>query len=148
MKYDFFKGKFNRRDFLRLGLATTLGSLAAPLLAHINVFGDFPRTLPKRPLGNTKERVSILGFGGEGILRSWGNEKKAVPLVKAALDAGISYFDTAPAYSGSQDYYGAVLGERRNEIFLASKTHDRTRGVLCGPPIVQRRQLALPCSTI
>src|SRR5436305_3300115 len=25
------------------------------------------------------------------------------------------------------DYYGAALGERRREIFLASKTHDRTR---------------------
>jgi predicted aldo/keto reductase-like oxidoreductase len=25
------------------------------------------------------------------------------------------------------DYYGAALGERRSEIFLASKTHDRTR---------------------
>jgi predicted aldo/keto reductase-like oxidoreductase len=25
------------------------------------------------------------------------------------------------------DYYGAALGERRNDVFLASKTHDRTR---------------------
>src|SRR5262249_32472738 len=32
-----------------------------------------------------------------------------------------------PAYAGSLDYYGAALGERRREVFLASKTHDRTR---------------------
>src|SRR6185295_82749 len=31
------------------------------------------------------------------------------------------------AYAGSLDYYGATLGERRQQIFLASKTHDRTR---------------------
>lgn len=127
MKHPIFNRKLDRRDFLRLGLATALGSLAAPLLAHIDVFGALPRFLPKRPLGSTKERVSILGFGGEGILRSWGHQKEAVTLVRAALDAGITYFDTAPAYSGSQDYYGAALGERRKEIFLASKTHDRTR---------------------
>jgi hypothetical protein len=30
--------------------------------------------------------------------------------------------DTAPAYASSLDYYGAALGERRAEIFLASKT--------------------------
>src|SRR5439155_25721422 len=40
---------------------------------------------------------------------------------------GVTYCDTAPAYDGSLDYYGATLGERREEIFLASKTHDRTR---------------------
>src|SRR5207302_5285076 len=35
--------------------------------------------------------------------------------------------DTSPAYAGSLDYYGAALGERRSDVFLASKTHDRTR---------------------
>src|SRR5262249_43120327 len=40
---------------------------------------------------------------------------------------GVNYCDTAPAYSGSLDYYGAALGERRSQVFLASKTHDRTR---------------------
>jgi predicted aldo/keto reductase-like oxidoreductase len=39
----------------------------------------------------------------------------------------VTYCDTAPAYASSLDYYGAALGERRNEVFLASKTHDRTR---------------------
>ena len=39
----------------------------------------------------------------------------------------MTYCDTAPAYAGSLDYYGAALGERRKQVFLASKTHDRTR---------------------
>ena len=48
-------------------------------------------------------------------------------MIHRALDQGVNYCDTAPAYAGSLDYYGAALGERRGEIFLASKTHDRTR---------------------
>jgi predicted aldo/keto reductase-like oxidoreductase len=51
----------------------------------------------------------------------------AIAVIHRALDQGVSYCDTAPAYAGSLDYYGAALGERRQQIFLASKTHDRTR---------------------
>jgi aryl-alcohol dehydrogenase-like predicted oxidoreductase len=52
---------------------------------------------------------------------------EAVAVIHRALDQGVNYCDTAPAYAGSLDYYGAALGERRREVFLASKTHDRTR---------------------
>jgi aryl-alcohol dehydrogenase-like predicted oxidoreductase len=66
-------------------------------------------------------------LGGEGVLRTHGRSREAGLVIQKALDLGINYFDTAPAYSGSQDYYGEALGERRKNIFLASKTHDRTR---------------------
>jgi aryl-alcohol dehydrogenase-like predicted oxidoreductase len=52
---------------------------------------------------------------------------EAVAVIQRALDQGVNYCDTAPAYAGSLDYYGAALGERRRDIFLASKTHDRSR---------------------
>lgn len=84
--------------------------------------------IPKRILGRTGQNVTILGLGGEGVLRTYGRMKEAVPVIHKALDLGINYFDTAPAYSQSQDYYGAALGERRKEIFLASKTHERSHG--------------------
>lgn len=87
-----------------------------------------PDTLPKRPLGKTGAEVTILGLGGEGILRTFGQEEEAVPLIHRALDLGITYFETARAYSGSESYYGMALGERRKEIFLASKSHERTMG--------------------
>ncbi len=83
--------------------------------------------IPTRPLGNTGRQVSLFGLGGEGILRTWGQEQAASAVISRALDQGVTYCDTAPAYSGSLDYYGATLGERRQQIFLASKTHDRTR---------------------
>jgi len=68
-----------------------------------------------------------VGLGGEGILRTHNQRDKAVVVIRRALELGITYCDTAPAYSDSQDYYGEVLGAYRRKIFLASKTHDRTR---------------------
>ncbi|MDP3017758.1 MAG: aldo/keto reductase [Deltaproteobacteria bacterium] len=81
--------------------------------------------LPKRPLGKTGEEISILGLGGEGILRTYNKEEKAVPLIRRALDLGITYFESARAYASSESYYGMALQERRRDIFLASKSHER-----------------------
>lgn len=83
--------------------------------------------IPKRALGRTGEEVTILGLGGEGILRTHGYERDASAVITRALDLGITYFDTAPAYASSRDYLGATLGERRKRIFLASKTAERSR---------------------
>jgi len=83
-------------------------------------------TLPKRPLGKTGEEVSVLGMGGEGLLRSFDREEEVVPLIHRAIDLGITYFESARAYAGSESYYGRALGERRKEVFLASKSHERT----------------------
>jgi predicted aldo/keto reductase-like oxidoreductase len=83
--------------------------------------------LPRRPLGHTGDDVTLFGLGGEGVLRTDGRLDEAKNVIEAALANGVNYFDTAPAYASSRDYYGAALGERRSDIFLASKTHDRTR---------------------
>jgi predicted aldo/keto reductase-like oxidoreductase len=92
---------------------------------------DGEGTFPKRPLGKTGKQISILGLGGEGILRTYDREKEAVLLIHRAIDLGITYFESANAYAGSESYYGRALGERRKEIFLASKSHERTaEGVL------------------
>jgi aryl-alcohol dehydrogenase-like predicted oxidoreductase len=82
--------------------------------------------LPKRPLGKTGVEVTILGLGGEGILRTFGQEEEAIPVIERAIDLGITYFESARAYAGSESYYGMALKERRREIFLASKSHERT----------------------
>jgi aryl-alcohol dehydrogenase-like predicted oxidoreductase len=83
--------------------------------------------IPRRLLGRTGCEVTQFGLGGEGVLRTHGRMAEAVAVIRRALDQGVTYCDTAPAYAGSLDYYGAALGERRRQIFLASKTHDRTR---------------------
>jgi aryl-alcohol dehydrogenase-like predicted oxidoreductase len=85
------------------------------------------RPIPRRVLGRTGQKVTQFALGGEGVLRTHGRIREAVAVIHRALDQGVTYCDTAPAYAGSLDYYGAALGERRNQVFLASKTHDRTR---------------------
>lgn len=83
--------------------------------------------LPKRVLGSTEVEASVFGLGGEGILRTFGYETQARALIKAALHEGVTYFDSARAYAGSEQYYGTSLGAARERIFLTSKAHDRTR---------------------
>jgi predicted aldo/keto reductase-like oxidoreductase len=83
--------------------------------------------IPRRPLGRTGCEVTQFALGGEGVLRTHGRMAEAVAVIHRALDQGVTYCDTAPAYAGSLDYYGAALGDRRRQVFLASKTHDRTR---------------------
>ncbi len=86
-----------------------------------------PKALPTRPLSNSGHDVTLFALGGEGVLRTHGRTQEAVRVIHRALDHGVNYCDTAPAYDSSMDYYGAALGARRREIFLASKTHSRTR---------------------
>ena len=83
--------------------------------------------IPTRVLGKTGIPVTLVGLGGEGILRTWDRRDQAVAVIRRAIERGITYCDTAPAYRGSQDYYGEALGHERSRLFLASKTHDRSR---------------------
>jgi aryl-alcohol dehydrogenase-like predicted oxidoreductase len=83
--------------------------------------------IPKRVLGKTGVEVTVLGLGGEGILRTFGYDKQAYALINRALDLGINYCESARAYSGSESYYGLALKQRRGEVFLTSKSHARDR---------------------
>lgn len=81
--------------------------------------------IQKRKLGKTGVNVTLLGLGGEGVLRTFGYDDEAYALINRALDLGINYFESARAYSGSETYYGKALRERRKDIFLTSKSHAR-----------------------
>ncbi len=57
--------------------------------------------LPHRTLGSTKLSLSEIGFGGWGIGKSmWGktDDHESLAALRAAIDAGVDYFDTAYAY--------------------------------------------------
>jgi len=84
--------------------------------------------IPTNILGKTGRKVTMFGLGGEGILRTTGNFFEAEQVIKKAVEVGVNYFDTAPAYAQSRDYLGKFLWKyvKRNQIFLASKTHYRT----------------------
>ena len=78
-----------------------------------------------RPLGKTGERVSALGFGCMGLVGWYGerNDAEARATLLAAVDGGVTHLDTAASYQVGENekFVGATLGERRKEVFLASK---------------------------
>jgi aryl-alcohol dehydrogenase-like predicted oxidoreductase len=81
--------------------------------------------IPRRPLGKTGLDVTIIGLGGESILKLDPYDN-AVNLVRSAAYLGINYFDTAPEYYPSEIRVGDGLQGIRKNVILASKTEDRT----------------------
>lgn len=80
--------------------------------------------MEKMILGRTGLEISRSGFGALPIQRV--SFEEAARLLNRALDAGINYIDTARAYSDSEAKIGAGIGNRRNEFFIATKTHAKT----------------------
>jgi len=137
-RVDSAKSGVDRRDFLKLGTAATVGFLAGALPAGaqkaLSPLPENPRTrdaMPTRNLGKTGYRTALFSLGGQAAIEKPNNEEVAVPIVERALDLGVNHIDTAAAYGRpdrwSQRYIGQVIKRRRRETFLATKTHDRTR---------------------
>lgn len=82
-----------------------------------------------RRLGNSGLKVSVVGLGCNNFgMRIDAAQTQAV--VDAAIDAGITLFDTADIYGGtkSEEFLGQALGKRRHEIVLATKFGMRVGG--------------------
>lgn len=135
------KRKLNRRQFLGTSMAGTAGAAMAskPVFAGISSTPDppdgehpfNPRTfgaMPTNALGKTGYKVGILSLGGQAAIETKGKEDLSEKIINRALDLGINYIDTAASYGGglSQKNIGRVLKTRRNETFLATKTHLRS----------------------
>lgn len=75
-----------------------------------------------RRLGNSGLKVSVVGLGCNNFgMRIDQDQTQGV--VDAAIDAGITLFDTADVYGGTQSevFLGKALGKRRHDIILATK---------------------------
>lgn len=131
----------SRREFLQKMMALTALAGVAP---YADAFGR-PYAelkngkLPMRPLGKTGHMVGIYSLGGQASIEVPGREDIALGIINRAIDMGINYIDTAAAYGRqtptvakadamgtSERNLGQVLKYRRKEVFLASKTHDRS----------------------
>jgi len=106
----------------RIFVGGILAGLATPRPAKPKS-GD----IPKRNLGRTGEQLTIIGEGGARFHLISFEEGKAV--VRRAYDLGINYFDMARSYSEglAEDVYGAVIPEFRKNVFLTTKSGQRTR---------------------
>jgi aryl-alcohol dehydrogenase-like predicted oxidoreductase len=87
--------------------------------------------MPRRPLGRTGHQVGLFSLGGQGVIERANAEATAIAVVQRALALGVNYIDTAPRYSAgareSEKNIGKALRGERQRVFLATKTHDRTR---------------------
>lgn len=86
--------------------------------------------LETRPFGSTGQRFPILSLGCQRLVDAHDcSEDQAVAILNAAIDRGIRYFDTAWVYSAgqSEQRVGLVARHRRPEMWIATKTGDRSR---------------------
>ena len=83
--------------------------------------------IPKRVFGNTAERLTIIGQAGGRFPLCTFDDAKAITL--RAYELGVNYFDTARIYwnGKSEEAYGAVLPPFRKQIFLTTKSPQRSR---------------------
>jgi aryl-alcohol dehydrogenase-like predicted oxidoreductase len=86
-----------------------------------------------RPLGQSGIEASVVAFGAWAIGGwRWGgtDESQSVRAIHAAIDAGITLFDTAPVYGFglSDSILGGALQGKRDRVILATKC-----GLICDP---------------
>ena len=77
----------------------------------------------RRFLGKTGLEVKVLGFGGIPIQRV--SEEEAIEVVRRCYELGINYYDTARAYTVSEERIGKALEDVRENVFLATKSGRR-----------------------
>ena len=108
-----------RREFLKragcAGAGLALAVMQQPLRAQTD------DELPKRVLGRTKEKVTILGLGtapvGEGPI----GIEEGIKIFSEVIDRGVNYIDTARIYGNAEEILGHIIPKRRDKLFLVTK---------------------------
>ncbi|MCJ7935731.1 MAG: aldo/keto reductase [Chryseobacterium sp.] len=82
--------------------------------------------MEKRKLGNSGLEVSALGLGCMGLSFGYGpatGTKEAVELIRSALEAGVTFFDTAECYGPftNEELLGEALAPFRDKVVIATK---------------------------
>jgi len=115
-----------RREFIKAGIA---GGAAVTAMAGMHCkawkHGASEGQLPRRVLGRTGERLSVIGFGGIVVMDE--EQSAANRFVAEAVERGVNYFDVAPSYGNAQEKLGPALKPYRKACFLACKTTEREK---------------------
>lgn len=118
--------KITRRSFIALS-AASVASIAAGSWAD-NIGGNMlgrNDDIPRRQLGKTGAAVSILAFGGFHLIEALPSD--AERMLNTYLDEGGNFIETAISYGDSERKIGRVMKTRRDECFLSTKTHHRSK---------------------
>ena len=129
-----------RREFLGTGVALTLATVGkakaveaenTPMAASGYQLPYNPRThksMPTRNLGKTGYQVGVFSLGGQATLEIPGKAEESAAIINRAIDLGVNYIDSAAGYGNgtSEKHIGQIIKSRRREVFITSKTADRT----------------------
>ncbi|HEY3285000.1 MAG TPA: aldo/keto reductase [Armatimonadota bacterium] len=117
----------DRREFLMNTAAGVAAVTAAGLEGAPEAAAAGRELLPRRVLGKTGRKLSIIGFGG--IIVMGHEQPEANRIVAEAVDGGVNYFDVAPSYGDgeAEEKLGPALEPFRRNSFLACKTGRRDR---------------------
>lgn len=134
-------GLESRRKFVKkmiaLSVAAGFYNCTNPVGAVIDTLAE--GKMPTRPFGKTGFDIGIFSLGGQATVEIPDRDDEALAIINRALDLGVNYIDTSAYYGRakpwedqlmlqgtSERYIGQVLKYRRNEVFIATKTHDRS----------------------
>jgi aryl-alcohol dehydrogenase-like predicted oxidoreductase len=80
--------------------------------------------MQQRELGTSGLRVSAIGFGCMGLSFGYGpaaERQNAIKVIQAAVEQGVTLFDTAEAYGGNEELVGEALAPFRDQVVIATK---------------------------
>lgn len=117
-----------RRTFLQAvgGVAAGAATFGWPNLLWADEPLEKVAGLPRRPLGKTGEKLSMVGFPGLALVH--GEQPEGTAAVHKAFERGVNFFDVAPAYGNGlcETRLGIALqGLDRSKYFLSCKTKKR-----------------------
>lgn len=118
-----------RRTFIKIAATGAIAAgLPIPLFSapSTGLRDKWGELLPVHPLGNTGDKVTMLGVGGFHIGRM--SDYDAENTIETAIAGGIRFFDAAESYVGGQNEvkYGKFLTPKyRDDIYLMTKTKAR-----------------------
>jgi len=82
--------------------------------------------MQKRKLGKSNLEVSAIGFGCMGLSFGYGHaldKQQAIPVIRAAVEHGVTFFDTAEVYGPfvNEEIVGEALAPYRDRVVIATK---------------------------
>ena len=116
----------NRRTFVKSISSLAAGTALLPVSSYANVK---PLTIPKRTLGRTGEKISILTLGGYHVAEPKNTEEEAIRIIRKSIDGGINMMDNAWYYHDgrAETIMGKALKDGyRDKVLLMTKLVART----------------------
>jgi predicted aldo/keto reductase-like oxidoreductase len=118
-----------RRTFLKtVGGAAGVAALGVSDLFAADPAVEKVQGLPRRILGRTGAKLSVVGYPGLALAKL--DQEKATASLHSAFDRGVNYYDVAPNYGNGDSEIKMGIGLQgldRTKYFLSCKTHKRDK---------------------